>query len=222
MALPRKREDRPWATVGEYLAFERASMERHIFLDGAIIAMAGESPAHGDISANLLATVVNQLKGGPCRARSKDTKVRSGPVLTAGETSRCLFSYPDVVVICNDPEYLDERQDVILNPMVIMEVLSPSTEAFDRGVKFTRFQTWNASLTHYVLVSQDQPQIEHFSRQPDGTWLYRLTIGLGASVTIDSIRCTLRPADVYDRVEFPKHTHHEPKLVGDEPISPHS
>jgi Uma2 family endonuclease len=193
---------KPRLTEPEYLAIERASGERHFFIDGEIYAMAGDSPAHGDISASLVGTVVIQLKGSPCRARTKDTKVRSGPTLAAGETRRCVYSYPDLVVICDQPEYLDEQEDVILNPKVIMEILSASTEAFDRGEKFLRYQTWNASLTDYLLISQDQPRIEHYTRQADGTWIYRHTIGLAASVEISSIACTLRLADVYDRIVF--------------------
>src|SRR5207244_7301426 len=95
-----------------------------------------------------------------------------------------LFSSPDVVVICGEPEYTDAHRDVILNPAVIVEVLSPSTEAFDRGEKFIRYQTYNPSLTDYLLVAQDQPRVEHFTRQADGRWLYRLTAGLEASVEI--------------------------------------
>src|SRR5690242_7508548 len=91
-------------TIDQYLAIERKSEERHYFLDGEIYAMAGESGEHGDISANVVGLLVAQLKGTPCRARTKDTKVRSGPILSAGETTRGLFSYPDVVVICGEPE----------------------------------------------------------------------------------------------------------------------
>ena len=201
MALP-KLKSPALVSVGDYLTRERAAEERSEYLDGEIRAMAGESPEHGDASANLVVTVGIQLKKGPCRVRTKDTKVRSGPALTAGETTRCLFSYPDVVVICEEPQYLDKFRDVVLNPKAIMEVLSHSTEAFDRGEKFTRYQTWNESLTDYVLVSQDKPQIEHYSRQADGSWTYRLATGLGASVSIPSIGCTLKLADVYDRVVF--------------------
>lgn len=201
MGLP-KLTTKPAVTVAEYLTLERAAENRHYYLDGAIYAMAGESGPHGDISANLVGSLVNQLKGQPCRVRTKDTKVCSGPLLAAGETTRGLFSYPDLVVICGRPEYHDVLQDVVLNPKVILEVLSPSTEAFDRGEKFMRLQTWNASLTDYVLVSQDCPQIEHYTRQSDGTWTYRRTVGLAASIAIPSIQCTLNLADVFDRVSF--------------------
>lgn len=189
-------------TVDQYLAIERRSEQRCYYLDGEIYAMAGESGPHGDISANVVGTLVAQLKGTPCRARTKDTKVKSGPTLSAGETTRGLYSYPDVLVICGEPEYHDAIQDVVLNPKVILEVLSQSTEAFDRGEKFTRLQAWNPSLTDYLLVAQDHAQVEHFTRQPDGTWSYRLTTGRDSSVLIPSIQCTLKLVDVYDRVKF--------------------
>jgi Uma2 family endonuclease len=92
---------------------------------------------------------------------------------------------------------------VVLNPTAIAEVLSHSTEAFDRGEKFTRYQQWNPSLHDYILVSQDKPQIEHFSKGPDDKWSYQLHVGLDAVVHIASIECTLKLSDVYDRIEFP-------------------
>ena len=189
-------------THDQYLSIERASAERHYYLDGKIYAMAGESSAHGDISVNLVAILGSQVRGTSSRVRTKATKVCSGPILSAGETTRGLFSYPDVLVICGEPQYHDALTDVVLNPKVIVEALSESTEAFDRGEKFTRFQTWNPSLTDYILVSQEHPQIEHFSRQTDGSWLYRLSTGLDASFVVASISCTLNLADVYERVTF--------------------
>jgi len=190
-------------SVAEYLALERAAEERHEYLDGRILDKPSDNWEHGGISVNLVASVGLQLKNGPFRARTKATKVYSGPTQSAGKTTRCLFSYPDVVVICDEPQYLDKARDVVLNPKVIMEVHSESTEAFDRGEKFLRYLTWNESLTDYLLISQDKPQIEHYTRQPDGAWTFRLTTGMEASVALASIDCTLRMADVYDRVKFP-------------------
>ncbi|MGL6094879.1 MAG: Uma2 family endonuclease, partial [Fimbriiglobus sp.] len=149
-------------TVEEYLAMERTSEIKHNYLDGNVfpvygpVAMAGESGAHADISFNLSGLIYSQLRGTPCRGRMKDTKVRSGkpgpwnPRSTVG-----MFSYPDVVVICGEVEYHDDHRDVITNPSVIIEVLSPSTELFDRKEKFARYRSWNPTLTDYVLVSQD-------------------------------------------------------------------
>lgn len=189
-------------TIDQYLAMERASDVRHVFLDGQIFAMAGESLEHGTITVNLIGVLFPQLKGKPCRALTKDTKVRSGPILTAGETSKGLFSYPDIVVVCEEPKFHDAFEDVILNPTAIIEVLSPSTEQFDRGEKWTRYQTWNPTLRDYLLVSQNQPQIDHYARLDEGKWTYQRHVGLEATVTIASIGCVLKLADVYDRVTF--------------------
>src|SRR5205807_944775 len=134
----------------EYLERERAAEERHEYLDGQIYAMAGESPSHGIITVNLVGIFYIQLKGKPCQALTKDTKVRSGPTPLPGHSTRGLFSYPDIVVVCGEPEYHDAFRDVILNPTAIVEVLSPATEAFDRGEKFTRYQVWNPTLKDYV------------------------------------------------------------------------
>jgi len=186
--------------AAEYLALEQKAVERHEYLDGQVFAMAGESGEHADISANLVALLVTQLRGTPCRARTKDTKVRSGPSIASAESYQGLFSYPDVVVICGEPEYYDDHQQVITNPTAIVEVLSPGTEAFDRGEKFNRYQLWNPTLADYVLVSQDKAQIEWFTRQADGKWLYSIHRGLEASVEIASIGCSLSLSEVYERV----------------------
>ena len=128
-------------TVEEYLALERESEERHEYLDGQIYAIAGESPQHGDISSNLVGILNPQLRGTPCRVWTKDAKVRSGPAIKSDRTAKGLFSYPDLVVVCGEPQFLDERQDVLLNPTVIIEVLSPTTESYDRGEQFQRYRT---------------------------------------------------------------------------------
>ena len=117
-------------SIEEYLALERASEERHEYIDGYIYAMAGESGEHGDICTNLVRAVSTQLLGAPCRARSKDTKVLSGPMPIRPRSKQGLFSYPDLVIICGEPQYHDEHTDVILNPPVIIEVLSKSTESW--------------------------------------------------------------------------------------------
>jgi Uma2 family endonuclease len=204
---------RPLVTVEEYLRMERASTEKHNYVDGIVfpvyaplpgeVGMAGESGPHADISVNLTVLIGAQLRGTPCRARTKDTKVRSGPLgpwnprATAG-----MFSYPDVVIICGPVEYHDEYQDVVTNPKVIIEVLSPSTEVRDRSEKFERYDRWNPTLTDYLLVRQNRPHVEHFTRLSDGSWRYVRAAEPDATVEIPSIGCTLRLADVYDRVEF--------------------
>lgn len=187
-------------TLEEYLEMERAAELRSEFVDGDILAMAGESGRHGDISASLLSLVVAGLRGSNCRARTKDTKVKSGGLLK--KFGKGMISYPDIVVICGEPEYHDKHQDVVLNPKVIIEVLSESTEDFDRGTKFMRFRSFNQTLTDYILVSQDEPMIEHFIRQPNDDWLLKEYQGLKTEFRIESIDCSLKLSDIYDRIEF--------------------
>jgi Uma2 family endonuclease len=200
-------------SVAEYLALEREAEERHEYLDGQIYEMAGESPEHGTICVNIGGQLYNQLRGKPCQAFSKDMKVRSGPTPKGRYTTKGLFSYPDLLVVCGEMKFHDEHRDVLLNPTVIIEVLAPSTEAFDRGKKWVRYQTWLPELTDYVLVSQARPQIDHFHRQPRGEWIYSLVNNLEASFHLTSIDCALLLTDVYDRVVFPVE---EPEELNDE------
>jgi Uma2 family endonuclease len=190
-------------TEAEYLALERESDERHEYFDGVIYLMAGESPAHGTICMNLAIIIGSQLRGTSCQAWSKDTKVRSGPASTTRYSTKGMYSYPDFVIVCGKAVYHDKRQHVLLNPQVIIEVLSPTTEAFDRGKKFERYSTYLESLTDYVIVAQDRPLVEHYSRQPNGDWLVTFATDLEQTVTLTSIGCALNLRDVYDRIEFP-------------------
>lgn len=192
------------ATVENYLKLERRSKRRHYYLDGEVFAMAGESGQHADISANLVILIGSLLKKSNCRVRTKDTKVRSGPHPKNIAGSSGLYFYPDLVIICGEPQYHDEHQDVIINPKVIIEVLSKSTEALDRNEKFRRFQEWNPSLTEYVLVCQDRPEVESFSRQKEGWWKYECQEGLKGKLQIPSIGVTLKLKDIYSRISFDK------------------
>jgi len=203
-------------TEAEYLALERESEERHEYLDGQIYAMAGESLEHGDICMNLSRIVSTSLLGSACRALSKDTKVRSGPIPKSRYSTKGLYSFPDLVVVCGEPQFLDERSDVLLNPKLIIEVLSPTTEAFDRGEKFLRYRTYLDSLTDYVVVAQSTPIVEHFERQPNGQWVIATTAtALSETVALNSIDCTLRLSDVYDRIVFPAPSDDEPTPATD-------
>jgi Uma2 family endonuclease len=200
MSLPRSHVS---YSIDEYLVLERESEERYEYLDGQIYEKASERPQHGTICTNLSGIISTQLLRTPCQAFSKDIKVRSGPTPKRGYTTKGLFSYPDLLVVCGELKFHDERRDVLLNPAVIIEVLSPTTEAFDRGEKWSRYQTWLPELSDYVLVSQSKPQIEHFHRQSSGEWLYSLVKELESSLHLTSINCTLQLADVYDRIVFP-------------------
>ena len=127
--------------------------------------MAGESPNHGRICTNLTRIRSTQLLGSPCEVFSKDTKVRSGPA--QAHTRAGLWSYPDLVIVCGQGQYHDQYQDVLLNPRMLVEVLSPSTAKFDRGEKWDRYRTWLPSVQDYVLVAQDAPRVEHWHRLED-------------------------------------------------------
>jgi Uma2 family endonuclease len=189
-------------TEDEYLKFERAAEERHQYVDGEIFAMAGESEPHSDIFVNIVRSLGNQTDDIPSRVKAANSKVRSGPLPKSRKRPAGLYSYPDVFVVCDETKYLDEFKDVILNPTAIVEILSESTEAFDRGLKFTRFQQYNPTLTDYVLVSQDRAQIEHYHREAEGAWIYRRHEGLKVTVNLPSIKCRLKASEVYKRVTF--------------------
>ena len=193
---------KPVFTLEDYLRIDRTEDERYEFLDGDIYAMAGESGEHGDICVNLVGEIYPQLKDTNCRLRAKDTKVRSGMFPPKRPLIKGMISYPDIVVICGEPEYHDEFRDIILNPTVIIEVLSESTEAFDRSEKFHRYQLWNPTLTDYILVSQNKPLVEHYIRQSYGSWKFYFYDGAEREFSIESINSRLRLADIYYRVEF--------------------
>ncbi len=187
------------ATPEEYLAFERESLERHEWLDGLIYGMAGESPEHSIICSNVNAILNIQLRGKPCAAFSPNMKVYTR--LPTDTTLKGLFSYPDALVVCGKPLFHDEHRDVLINPQVIVEVLSDSTGNYDRNRKFERYSQ-NASLTDYILISQYRPKLEHFVRRANGHWDYYCQISMAGAIYIASIECSLPPAEVYDRIEF--------------------
>lgn len=197
-----EKKPRLW-TVDQYLRMERDSVERHEYVDGEIFEMAGESDAHGDISVNLVRDLSLQLKGKDCRVRTKEAKIKTGGFSqSAGKSTKGMFSYPDLVVICGELKHYDKKKDVILNPKVIIEVLSDSTEVFDRNDKFTRYKMFNDTFTDYVLVSQDKPMVEHLIRQDDNSWKIFTYIGSEKIFRISSIGCELSLAEIYDRISF--------------------
>lgn len=192
-------------TVAEYLTREREALERSEYIDGEVYQMAGESGAHADISVNIVRELANALKGTPCRVRTKETKVKSGGYSAKmGSSTKGMFSYPDVLIVCGEVKYHDKFKDIILNPKVVLEVLSPSTEVFDRNHKFSRYRMFNDTLTDYVLVAQDKPMLEHFVRQKDNSWSLYTYVGLDKVCKIKSVGADLPLAEVYDRVEFSK------------------
>lgn len=180
-------------TPQQYLELERAAEERHEYLDGQIYLMSGGSPKHSAICVNTIIELGLQLRRKPCQIFEANMKVGTG--------TAALFSYPDVSVVCGEPTFHDKHQDVLTNPSVIVEVLSPSTERFDRGKKFARYQRID-SFTDYVLIAQDEPRVEHFARQKNGTWVLTVATGLKGKINIASIACALKLSEVYDRIKF--------------------
>lgn len=178
-------------TPEQYLSQERRSDIKSEYFNGEIFAMAGASREHNQISANLVRVLGNQLLDKPCSVYSSDMKVRI-------EKAR-KYTYPDIVIACQTERFEDEHRDVLLNPVVILEILSDSTEAYDRGRKFLHYQLLD-SLVDYLLVSQDTPRIERFTRHENTAWLYAEFHGLDAVVDIASIDCSLRLDDVYHKV----------------------
>ena len=186
-ALPHKQ----WAAE-EYLAFERASDEKHEFIDGNIYLMTGASRQHNLIVFNLARALGNQLQGRDCEAYVNDMRVR----MKSQD-----YAYPDLAVTCDPPEFEDEHIDTLVNPTLVIEVLSPSTEQYDRGKKFESFRTLD-SLQEYVLIAQDRPHIERYLRQSEGAWLFSEVKGVDTSLELPSIGCKLVLAEVYDKVTF--------------------
>lgn len=189
MALP---ADVQHSDARSYLAFERASAERHEFVDGVIVGMAGTSYAHNVIVANLIAALsassaVGAKAGGGCRPLANDMRIKVG---TTG-----LYAYPDVLLVCGEPAFEDERADTLLSPTAIIEVLSPSTEAFDRGDKFAHYRRLT-SLRDYVLVAQNRPRVEHFQRQGD-VWVLREIEGLDGRVVLEAAGCDVTLAAMF-------------------------
>ena len=188
-------QSKPEFSPDQYLALEREASTKSEYLCGGIYAMTGGSPQHARIAASVIASMVVQLKGKPCSVYSSDLRIASA--------NSTLITYPDVSIVCGEPAFHDSKKDVVTNPVVLVEVLSDSTEAYDRGKKFTYYRTIE-SLQDYILVSQKEPMIDLYSRETNGTWRIQSITGLEPEAAIDvpSIACRLLLSDVYDGVEF--------------------
>ncbi len=174
----------------EYLALERSALFKSEFHDGQIYAMTGSNRTHNLITGNIGTELSQQLKKRPCEAYINDMRVKAAEARS--------YHYPDITVVCGSPQFEDAHIDTLLNPTVLIEVLSPSTEAYDRGGKFAHYRKI-ASLNEYLLVTQDQPIIERYQRQGD-VWILSEAEGLDASVSLESIGCILSLREVYDKV----------------------
>ena len=178
----------------DYLTLEREADTRHEFLDGEVYTMAGESLPHSRICMNLAREVGNSLRGKRCEPLSPNMKVRT--------SSASLFAYPDLTIVWGEPLFHDRKKDVLTNPQIIFEVLSPSTAEYDRTTKFQKYRMGNETLTDYILVSQDKPFVEHFFKQTDGKWLYQSYGATDDFLKIETIDCELSLREIYDPVEL--------------------
>jgi Uma2 family endonuclease len=179
-------------TPEEYLALEEKAEYRSEYDNGEIIAMAGGSLNHAQIIANLGRHIGNKISE-RCTALTTDIKV--------GIENHHKFYYPDLLVICGEPLFYDKRSDTIINPILITEVLSKSTEANDRGEKMLAYRTLE-SLGEYVLISQDKAVVEQYTKNADGNWIHKATIGLNSKVKFDSIEIELTLEEIYQRIKL--------------------
>lgn len=184
---------KPYLTPEDYLAFERQSETRSEYFDGEVYAMTGGTVAHSQIVGNTVIALGNKLRDKPCRVFPSDMRVKVQPT--------GLYTYPDVVVLCGRAQLEDRRKDTLLNPTVLIEVLSPSTADYDRTTKFAHYRTLE-SLSDYLLIAQAEPLVEHYQRQRNDQWLLTAYKALDAVVAVPSLGCDLLLADIYHKVEW--------------------
>lgn len=177
----------------EYLALDRSAEFRSEYYDGFMVAMAGASFGHVRITRNLTVDLDLALMGKNCEVFPTELRLRVDP--------KRLYTYPDISVVCGEPKLADDHKDTLLNPVVLIEILSPSTEVHDRGFKFAHYQKLD-SLQEYLLISQAEPRVETFRRQADGNWLYSDVRGLGETCRIHSIDCQILLSQIYRQVSF--------------------
>ena len=186
-------QPKPRLTPEDYLALERSADFKSEYFNGEIFAMTGASESHNLIVINTIRELSIQLKKRPCKVYANDMRVKVDPT--------GLYTYPDVVVTCGKAQFDDTHLDTLLNPVLIVEILSDSTEAYDRGRKFEHYRKLG-SLVEYVLIAQNRPHIESYRRQADQQWLLRECSELDGTLRLLSIDCDLALAEVYDKVEL--------------------
>jgi Uma2 family endonuclease len=183
-----------YITPEEYLMIERIAPYKSEYYDGEIFALAGANDNHNAISVNIVVTLHLALKGKRCFVYTNDMRLR---------VSSKKYTYPDVMVVCGKKQFLDEKHDTLLNPILIAEVLSHSTETYDRGDKFASYRTI-PTFQEYLLVAQDRPHVEKFNKNAEGLWVLSEASGMEGMIELTSIRCTLPLSDIYAEVEFPE------------------
>jgi Uma2 family endonuclease len=195
--------DRRRFSLAEYLSWEERSGGKHEFYRGEVFAMAGASTRHNRIAASILGQLYHLLQNGPCEVFGSDQRIRINAV--------DLSTYPDISVICGSVKVDAVDRHGATNPRVLVEVLSKSTENYDRGRKFEFYQRLE-SFAEYVVVYQDEPKIIHYVRQDDGSWTYKLLVGEQEQLRLESIDCELPFAAIYRNVEFGPETEDEEAL----------
>ncbi|NJK65046.1 MAG: Uma2 family endonuclease [Synechococcaceae cyanobacterium SM2_3_1] len=183
----------PKASAQEYLDLERQAQIKSEYIDGDIVAMTGASRRHNLISLNIAASLHSQLRSRPCEIYMGDMRV----AVDRAE----FYTYPDIVVACEDPQFLDAELDTLLNPTLIVEVLSPSTASYDRGEKFSRYRQL-PSLQEYLIVAQDTSALEHYRKQSQREWILVDIVDWETLVDLPSIQCQLAMRDIYEKVNF--------------------
>jgi Uma2 family endonuclease len=181
-------------TEEQYLAIDRAAEFRSEFVDGEMFAMSGGTNRHGKIQVNIIVELGLALRDSPCQPFGSDSRVR---------VSSRAYVYPDATVVCEDLQAFDDDDDILANPVAIFEVLSPSTERYDRGLKFQLYRTID-SLKEYILVNQEQIRVERYTRQADGDWSLRDYLGPDEELKIDSIGVAIPLRRIYRRVSIPR------------------
>ncbi len=180
-------------TPEQYLEIERKAEFKSEYYQGEMFAMGGARWTHNRLVANLIATLHQQLRSRACQTLPSDMRVR---VCSTG-----LYTYPDVIVVCGEPQFLDETRDTLLNPSLIVEVLSPSTEAYDRGLKFEHYRSVE-SVNEYLLVSSERVSAELYTRQTGGHWLLTVAGRMEDSLDLQSVGAHLALADLYEKVDL--------------------
>ena len=188
---------KPLLSPEQYLAIERSAETRSEYFRGEMFAMSGASRNHNRIAMNSSAEIHRQLKDRLCEVYQTDMRVKVSPT--------GLYTYPDIIVTCEHPTFEDSSVDTLLNPQVLIEVLSPSTESWDRGKKFGNYRQI-ASLREFVLISQDRMLVEKFTRLPDGEWLLSEVSSPDDRLMLASVSCSIKLSDIYARVEFAEPT----------------
>ena len=186
-------QPKTYLTPEQYLEIERRAEYKSEYYQGEMFAMSGATREHNLIVASIVASLYSQLRSSPCETYPSDMRVH---VRDTG-----LYTYPDVVIACQEPRFLDGQLDTLVNPTLLVEILSPSTEAYDRGRKFDHYQSIE-SLRQYLLVASDRIHADLYTRQPDGGWLLTSADGPAGTLALASVNCQIALADVYEKVDL--------------------